>query len=434
MQGNADWIGRRVHYAWFVVAVIFLVLLASSGLRAAYGVLIVPLEQAFGWTRAAISGPLSVGLLLFGLMGPFAAALMQRFGVRATVMTALAILAAGCALSNLMTEPWHLMMTWGVMVGAGTGSVAVVLGAVIANRWFVAHRGLVLGIFTGSIATGQLIFLPLLATIAERSGWHPVTWVAALAAAAVLPLVYFFLPEHPKDIGITPLGASKDDEGELAERAHARTNPIKVAFTSLGNAVGSRDFWLLSASFFVCGMSTNGLVGTHLIPMCFDAGVAQTMAAGILAVMGVFNVIGTTLSGWLSDRWDSRWLLFWYYALRGVSLLYLPFSDFGLYGLSLFAVFYGLDWLATGPPTMRLITDVFGRREAPILFGWIFAMHQVGAASAAWGAGTMRTLLLTYVEAFVIAGIGCFVAALLSLGVNRRRTGIAGRRPGLAAG
>jgi MFS family permease len=427
MQRIAKWLSTRFHYSWFVVAVVFLVLLASSGMRAAYGVLIIPLEQAFGWTRAEISAPLSVGLVLFGLMGPFSAALMQRFGVRTTVMTALAVLTLGASASLAMTQTWHLLLTWGVMIGMGTGSVAVVLGAVIANRWFVAHRGLVLGIFTGSIATGQLIFLPTLAAIAEHSGWQPVAMVAALSAAAVIPLVYFLLPEHPRDVGLAPYGAVRDDASPPA-----RGNPLTVAFAALGRGVRARDFWLLSASFFVCGMSTNGLVGTHLIPMCFDAGVAQTLAAGMLAMMGVFNVIGTTLSGWLSDRWDSRWLLFWYYALRGVSLLYLPFSDFGLYSLSVFAIFYGLDWIATGPPTMRLITDVFGSREAPILFGWIFAMHQVGAGFAAWGAGTMRTVLLTYTEAFVIAGFACFVAAALSLAVNRGRS--AGLRPGLATG
>jgi predicted MFS family arabinose efflux permease len=416
----AKLIGKRFHYAWFVVGVVFLVMLASSGLRAAYGVLIVPLEQAFGWTRAEISAPLSVGLLLFGLMGPFAAALMQRFGVRCTLITASVFLTLGCGASLGMTQTWHLLLTWGVTVGAATGSVAVVLGAVIANRWFVKHRGLVLGILTASIATGQLIFLPLLAAIAEQGGWQPVVLVATITAAAVIPLVYFFVPEHPRDIGLAPLGGRE----EVARPD--RGNPLATAFSALGRGVRSRTFWLLSASFFVCGVSTNGLVGTHLIPMCFDVGVAQTAAAGLLALMGVFNVIGAAASGWLSDRWDSRWLLFWYYSLRGVSLLFLPYSDFSAFQLSLFAAFYGLDWIATGPPTMKLISDAFGAAQAPIIFGWVFAVHQMGAAFAAWGAGVMRTVLLGYTEAFVIAGIACFAAAALSLAVNRSG-GITGR-------
>lgn len=426
MRRLAQRTNGRLHYAWVVAAVVFFVLLVSSGLRAATGVLIIPLEQAFGWTRDMVSGPLSVGLLLFGLVGPFAAALMQRFGVRRIVALALALMAAGAGLSLFMTEPWHLMATWGAMVGMASGMIAIVLGAVIVNRWFAEHRGLVLGLFMASIAAGQLIFLPVLAWIAQSGGWRPVAWVCALAGFAVVPLVWFLLPERPRDIGLLPYGATREESPAPASLG----NPVTVAFRSLASAVPTKDFWLLGGTFLVCGMTTNGLIGTHLIPMCFEAGVPQVMAAGLLAMMGVFNVAGTTLAGWLSDKWDNRWLLFACYALRGVSLIYLPYSDFTLFGLTVFSVIYGLDWLATGPPTLRLLADRFGRNEAPILFGWIFAMHQVGAALAAWGAGGMRMFFNGYLEAFVIAGVVCFAGALLCLAVGRSKG--SGLRPAFA--
>jgi MFS family permease len=417
MKALARRLSGRLHYAWIVVGVIFLVTLASSGVRAAYGVLIVPLEQAFGWTRADISAPLSVGLVLFGLTGPFAAALMQRFGVRVTLVTALTVQVLGCGASLAMTQTWQLLLTWGLMIGVGSGAIATVLGAMIAHRWFVRHRGLVLGIFTASIATGQLIFLPTLAAVAESGGWQSVAMVCTAVVLVMIPVVLLLLPERPGDVGLAPYGATKDEE-----IAQSQGNFLSIAFTALAQGARSRDFWLLSISFFICGVSTSGLVGTHLIAMCFDAGVATTTAAGLLALMGVFNVVGSMASGWLSDRWDSRWLLFWYYGFRGVSLLLLPYSSFGPYSLALFAMFYGLDWIATGPPTMKLIGDAFGAHQVAMLFGWIFAMHQLGAGFAAWGAGLMRTVLLSYTEAFIIAGIACFVAAGLSLLVNRGPT------------
>jgi MFS family permease len=431
MQFVAGRLGRHFHYAWVVVAVVFLASLAGAGTRAAPGVLIVPFEQAFGWTRAAISDPLSIGLFLFGLSGPFGAALMQRFGIRRTVLGAMMLIVVGVWLSLFMSEPWHLLMTWGLLVGMGTGAVAVVLGAMIANRWFVERRGLVLGIFTASIAAGQLIFLPLLAHLAELGGWQAVVWTVANAAALVIPLVLWLLPEWPRDIGVLPYGAKKGDEVEPA--LQETSNPFAIAFAALSRGMRSRDFWLLSGAFFVCGLSTNGLVGTHLISYCFDVGVTPVTSASLLAMMGVFNVIGTMAAGWASDRWDSRWLLFWFYGLRGVSLLFLPYSDFSFLHLTVFAAFYGLDWIATGPPTMRLITDSFGKQDAPILFGWIFVTHQIGAAFAASGAGWLRTSLDRYLEAFVIAGIACFVAALLVLWVGRARRDVAVRPAGATA-
>ncbi|MBI3709710.1 MAG: MFS transporter [Proteobacteria bacterium] len=414
MHGLARLVAPRFHYGWVVAAVIFLSLLSSAGVRSTPGVLIVPLEQAFGWTRATITASLALNLVLYGLMGPFAAAVMQRIGIRRTLLLALALISATVAASTQMTQPWHLTMTWGLFVGLGTGTVALVLGASVVNRWFVERRGLVMGILSASTATGQLVFLPGLAAIAESGGWRPVAWVVAAVAAAMIPLVFFLLPERPSVVGLRSYGATSDDATPPNS-----DNPIAVALRTLARGARSRDFWLLFGSFFVCGLSTNGLIGTHLIAACFDNGIPEVTAASLLAMMGVFDLIGTTLSGWLSDRWDNRWLLFWYYGLRGLSLMFLPYSDYSFYGLSLFAVFYGLDWIATVPPTVRLTADIFGRQTAPIMFGWILAGHQLGAAVAASGAGYLRTSLDSYLEAFLIACFFCVLTALFVLLIGR---------------
>jgi len=407
-----------VHYAWIVAAVIFVTLLTGVGIRATPSVLIVPLEEAFGWSRTTISFAISINIVLFGLMGPFAAALMQQIGIRRTVLLALALLAVSVAASTLMTQPWQLILSWGLAVGLGTGVTTLVLGATIVNRWFVKHQGLVMGIITASTATGQLVFLPLLAAVIASEGWRSAVWITAIAAAVMIPVVALLLPENPADIGLRPYGATAD-----VPPPPPRANPIVVAFAALGRASKSGGFWLLFASFFVCGASTNGLVGTHLISYCIDHGIPEVQGAGLLAAMGIFDLFGTTASGWLSDRYDSRWLLFWYYGLRGLALLYLPYSGFSLYGLSLFAVFYGLDWIATVPPTVRLTTQIFGKQDAPIIFGWIFAGHQLGAGATAFEAGALRALLGDYMAPVLISGSLCIVAALLVLRIGRGRAG-----------
>jgi predicted MFS family arabinose efflux permease len=318
--------------------------------------------------------------------------------------------------STLMTQAWQLMLLWGVMVGIGVGVVAMVLGATIVSRWFSTNRGLAMGILAASTASGQLVFLPLLAKLAGSIGWQAVTIVVSVAAAALIPLAALLLPERPASVGLRPYGAT----GAEPEPGPAG-NPVLVALRVLRRCSGSKDFWLLFGSFFVCGLSTNGLIGTHLIAACIDNGIAEVSAAGLLAMMGIFDIAGTTGSGWLSDRYDNRRLLCMYYGLRGLSLIYLPYSGYSLYGLSLFAVFYGLDWLATVPPTLRLTTDIFGKAEAPIVFGWILTGHQIGAAVAAFGAGYLRTSLETYLQAFVLAGIACVLTAVLVLWIGRTR-------------
>jgi sugar phosphate permease len=407
---------RKLHYAWIVAGVTFVTLLAAAGLRAAPGVLIVPLETEFGWSRATISFAIGLNIFLYGLIGPFAAAVMDRIGLRRTMLAALACIAAGVALTPLMTRPWQLIVLWGVVVGAGSGATALVLGATVVARWFAARRGLVIGLLTASTATGQLIFLPLLASLAEKYGWRTVSLTVAGAALALLPVVALLMRDRPRDVGLRPYGASDNFEPAPSGRG----NPAATALLALRDGLRSRDFWLLSGSFFICGASTNGLIGTHLIPACLDHGIPPVTSASLLAAMGVFDLAGTTLSGWLSDRWSNRGLLAWYYGLRGLSLIYLPFAfDVSFYGLSLFAVFYGLDWIATVPPTVRLAARLFGTERGPVMFGWIAAVHQLGAALSAFAAGALRMSLGTYLEAFLLSGLLCLIAALMVLFIGR---------------
>ena len=411
-------LGQR--YAVVVAAVVFLALLAAAGLRAAPGVLLTPLQRDMHWNAGTVSLAAAVGIFLYGLTGPFAAAVMQSFGVRRTVAGALVAMAASMALSTLVTAPWQLILTWGVLGGIASGCVAGALAATITNRWFVKRRGLVMGTLTASTSTGQLVFLPALAAISTQEGWRAAVWVVAGGALLVAPLILIFLPERPSSVGLIPFGA---DPAARAASEGGGGNPLKAAISVLGIAGRNPNFWFLFATFFVCGFTTNGLVGVHLISLCGDHGMAEVSAAGLLAMMGVLDLIGTTGSGWLTDRYDPRKLLFVYYGLRGLSLIYLPFSDFSLPSLTLFAVFYGLDWIATVPPTLRLTNESFGDRNAPIIFGWISAGHQLGAATAAFGAGTLRAMQGDYLEAFVIAGAVGVLAAVLSLLMKRDPTG-----------
>lgn len=410
----------RLHYGWIVLGVTFVTLLVTAATRATPGVLIVPYEHEFGWSTATISASVSINLLLYGLMGPFSAALVENLGVRRTMLLAVTLVASGVALTTLMTAPWQLILLWGFLVGGGTGMTAVALGATVVNRWFTHRRGLAMGMLTASNATGQLIFLPLLAKLVEDHGWRTAAFAVVGIGLLTLPLIALFMRNHPHDLGLNRLG----EPGVAEPPRKSGQNPAVLAVSTLLLAARSRNFWLLFGSFYICGLSTNGLIGTHLIPACIDHGIPEVKAAGLLAVIGGFDFLGTLASGWLSDRCDNRMLLFWYYGLRGLSLLYLPFSfDISFYGLSLFAVFYGLDWVATVPPTVRLTADAFGRERAGIVFGWVFCGHQLGAATAAFGAGVIRTDLGDYLAAFLIAGAFCLLASLMVLGVGRGRRG-----------
>jgi predicted MFS family arabinose efflux permease len=377
----------------------------------------VPLETEFGWSRATIAIAISINLILYGCIGPFAAAIMERFGVRRSVLTALTLIAFGVGSTVLMRESWQLILLWGFVVGCGTGFLATVLATTVAMRWFTDRRGLVIGLLSGGAATGQLLFLPALAAIAAGYGWRATALSVTAVALCIIPIIALFMRDRPSDLGLMPYG----ETGQPKAVPAARGNPVRIAFVVLGEAVHRRDFWLLSGTFFICGASTNGLIGTHLIPACMDNGITEIAAAGVLATIGVFNFIGTGISGWLSDRVDNRLLLSVYYALRGVSLLFLPFSFFSFYGLSLFAVFYGLDWFATVSPTVRMIGNAFGREKAAIVYGWVFAAHQLGGASAAFFGGLLREAYGGYMEAFMISGLLCFLAAIMVLFIGGGR-------------
>ncbi len=402
----------RINPAWRVAACAFLVLIVAAGVRSMPGVLIVPLEAEFGWSRATISAAVGVNIVLYGLVGPFAAALFERFGLRLTAAAALALIAAGVALTPLMRESWQLTLLWGVVVGAGSGVVALVLGTTVAARWFEQRRGLVVGLLSAATATGQLAFLPVLASLTEHHGWRWASVLVAIVAVAIIPVVLLFLRDRPADLGVPPYGGTR-----VIPYVAPAMNPAKRALLALRTGLGRRDFWLLAGSFFICGASTNGLIGTHLIPACVDHGIPEVRAASLLAAMGVMDLIGTTCSGWLSDRFDNRALLAWYYGLRGLSLLFLPFAldvgAMGWGGLAVFAMFYGLDWIATVPPTVRLAARCFGEQEAPVMFGWIAASHQLGAGAAAWLAGVTRVGTGSYMTAFMVSGGLCLAASIM---------------------
>jgi sugar phosphate permease len=410
----------RLHYGWIVAGITFVVIAVTAGVRAAPGILIVPLEGEFHWSRATISFAVSVNLLVYGAIGPFAAALMDRFGVRRTMSLALAVTAAAVALSPLMHAAWQLVLLWGIVVGLSCGMIGAYLAAYIAARWFLQHQGLVVGVLTGAYAAGQLLFLPSQASLVTHAGWRVMCLAMAAVVVVLVPLLIVLMRERPEDLGLAAYGDPRGPQPVAA----ARGNPVTVAFRALSDGARSRDFWLIAGGFFACGASTQGLIGTHLIPACVDHGMSEVLGAGLLAAVGVFSFIGGALSGWLSDRWDNRYLLFWYYGLRGLSLIYLPFAfDMSFFGLAVFAVFYGLDWIASVPPTVRLLRGVVGSERTGMMVAWITVIHQIGGAAAAYLAGLLRISYGNYVEAFVLSGLMCIVAAVMVLFI-----GVGGRR------
>ncbi|MFF9362816.1 MFS transporter [Streptomyces griseoluteus] len=407
---------RRVHRAWFVAAVTFVTIIGAAAFRSLPGLLIDPLHAEFGWSRATIGAAVSVNLALYGLTAPFAAALMDRFGIRRVVAVALTVIALGAGLTVWMTAPWQLMLCWGLFVGLGSGSMALAFAATVTGRWFTSRRGLVSGILTAASASGQLIFLPLLSWIVEHHRWRPAAVTVALAALAVVPFVWLLLRDHPADVGLKPYGAT-----EFVPKPPPVTGAARRALTVLVSAVRTGQFWLLAGSFAICGASTNGLIQTHFVPAAHDHGMPVPAAASLLAVIGVFDVLGTIASGWFTDRFDSRRLLAVYYALRGISLLFLPMLLGPAVHLPMvfFIVFYGLDWVATVPPTLALCRERFGEDSA-IVFGWVLASHQIGAAVIAWLGGFARDVFGSYDMVWYASGSLCAAAALMSLVIRRR--------------
>jgi MFS family permease len=405
----------KLYYGWVVVSITFLTLLVSAAISSVPSVLMLPLEQEFGWDRSAVSAAASIRILLYGLMGPFSAALMARYGIRRIMLFSMALLVVSMSLTPLITEVWQLILLWGVIVGIGTGAMANVLGLTVANRWFVKHKGLVIGMLTASAATGQLLFLPLLAAITNQIGWRYAIFAVVGVLFLLIPVVAAWMRNHPSDVGAAALGTT-----EVVQPVPFKGNLFLTPIRALGTASRSGTFWLLAGTFFMCGFSTNGLIGTHLIPACGDYLIPIVTAAGLLSLMGMFDLVGTTMSGWLTDRFDSRWLLFWYYGLRGLSLIFLPYAlDSGYTQLMIFSVFYGLDWIATVPPTAKITSDTFGKEQSGMVFGWILVAHQLGASTAAYGAGVMRDWLGSYTVPFILAGIVCLLASAMAVRIRR---------------
>jgi len=411
---------QKIHPGWIAVTVTFFTLMASAGYRSAPSVLIVPLEEAFGWSRSQISFAVSINVLLFGLVAPFAAALMERFTVRKVVMSALALVSLSATSTIFMTEPWHLWLLWGLGVGVGAGSMALVFAATIANRWFIARKGIVVGALTAATASGQLVFLPLLSHFAVTYGWKSVSLTVGGASALIIPFIFLFLKEKPELLGLAPYGAPEGWQPPPPNEMSAG----KIAIDTLSKSSKSKDFWILFGTFFVCGLSTNGLIGTHFIPAAHDHGMGETVAAGLLAMVGVFDVVGTIFSGWLTDRMDPRKLLFIYYGLRGLSLFLLPSILFSTLHPStlVFIIFYGLDWVATVPPTIMLCRAILGPQRATVVYGWVFVGHQIGASVAAIGAALLRVKLGNYALAFYISATMCLVASIAVLQIAKGKT------------
>jgi sugar phosphate permease len=409
---------HRLHYAWIIVALTFVATVMIAGVRATPTVLIVPFEQEFHWSRATISFAIGINLLLYGAVGPFAAAVIDRFGARRTISLALAVTAASVALTPAMTETWQLVALWGVVVGLSTGFVGAYLAAFIAARWFAAREGLVVGILTAGYAAGQLVFLPTMAALATNAGWRIATLVLVAAVVALLPVIAVLMRDRPEDLGLARWG----HRGPPRPAARPAGNPVAAAFSALASGARSRDFWLIAGGYFACGATTNGLLGTHLIPACIDHGLSEVAGASLLAATGVFALLGGTLSGWLSDRCDNRILLCCYYGFRGLALIYLPFAlDMSFYGLTLFSVVYGLDWIASAPPTVRLLTGVVGSERIGIMVAWITVIHQIGSAAAAYFAGVLRIAFGTYFEAFILSGMLLVTVAVMVLFISAGR-------------
>ncbi len=411
----------RIHRAWWVALVILAALVSAAGFRSSTGALLLPLENEFAWSRATTSGAAALNLVIYGITAPFAAALMERWGMRRVVAASLVLVAVGSGLTTLMTSAWQLWLLWGLAIGIGTGSMALVLGAIVANRWFdQSRRGLVTGVFSAAGSAGQLVFLPGIAALATGPGWRYAALVVTIASILLVPLVLLVVRDHPSDVGLVPLGSPAGTAVQVAPVRPA--GAARLALTVLRDCARTPTFWILFATFFVCGWSTNGLIGTHFIAAAHDHGMPEGTAAGLLALIGIFDMVGTIASGWLTDRVDPRLLLFGYYSLRGLSLLFVP----NLLGadiqpsLFLFIVFYGLDWVATVPPTIALCRIHFGLARSSIVFGWVFASHMVGAGIAASYAGWVRSSTGDYQSAWLTAGGLCLAAAVACLAIAPR--------------
>lgn len=412
---------KKIHYSWFILVITFFSIIAAGIVMSSSGVFIDPLEKEFGWDRSIIALAFAISLFLYGISGPFMAALLEVIGLKKMMVVSMTTLLTGIMLTLFMNQSWQLIIIWGVIIGLGASLFLTVVSPYVANHWFVKRRGLAVGILTASTATGQLILLPVLAAIIENYSWRPAIGLFMTIGFIMLIIIILFMKNTPKEVGILPYGLEK----EIPERNKGeKKNPIVLAFNGLLEAVKVKEFWLLAGSFFICGLSTSGLIGTHFVSYCISFGIPLVTAASFLSFMGIFNLVGTTLSGWLSDRFDNRWLLFWYYGLRGASLVLLPYAlnEGSMTMLVIFTVFYGLDWIATVPPTISISRQIFGTTKSGIIYGWIFASHQAGAAVAAYGGGLIYKLFNTYTWAFFLAGVFCLLASSFVILIKKQRS------------
>lgn len=417
---KSRWKMGKIHYSWVVLMVTFCAIIVAGIVRSSSGVFIDPFEVEFGWERPAISFAFAVCLFLYGFSGPFMAAFVELFGLKRMMLYSMLILSVGLALTFVMQTEWQLILIWGVMIGIGSGLFLSVLSTQVANRWFAKRRGLAVGILTAATATGQLVLLPVLAALVDGYSWRHATGFVFILSIIMLVVIALFMRSTPQEIGILPYGQAHEIDINLGVYESGR-NPFKMAIQALFEGLRVKEFWLLAGSFFICGLSTSGIVGTHFISYCIGFGIPVVMAASMLSFMGIFDLIGTTLSGWLSDRFDNRWLLFWYYCLRGLSLMFLPFAlAQGSYiWLMVFSIFYGLDWIATVPPTIGLTRREFGIQKSAMMYGWIVAAHQVGAGVAAYGGGVLYKVYGSYTWAFIMAGALCVLASLFVVVIKK---------------
>jgi MFS family permease len=412
---------NRIHYSWIILMITFFSIIVAGIVRSSSGVFIVPFENEFGWDRSVISLAFAISLFLYGISGPFMAALIEAFGLKKMMVAAMVTLLTGIVLTFFMQQSWHLILIWGIIIGLGSGLFLTVLSPYVANRWFEKRRGLAVGILTASTATGQLILLPVLAIVIENYSWRWAIGLILLLSIIMLVIILLFMKNSPREVGIFPYGLEEEPKETTVVQ---KKNPIVIAFQSLFEAVKVKEFWLLAGSFFICGLSTSGLIGTHFVSYCISYGIPVVTAASLLSFMGIFDLIGTTISGWLSDRLDNRWLLFWYYGLRGASLVLLTYAlkEGSIILLVIFSVFYGLDWIATVPPTISISRQVFGIEKSGIIYGWIFASHQAGAAVAAYGGGLIYKIFNSYTWAFFLAGIFCLLASLFVIIIKKQKS------------
>ncbi|WP_066299995.1 MFS transporter [Bacillus sp. FJAT-29937] len=412
---------KRIHYSWLILAITFFSIIVAGIVMSASGVFIDPFEKEFGWDRSVIALGFGISMFLFGISGPFMAALLNVIGLKKMMIVSMSTLLTGIMLTFIMNQSWQMIIIWGFIIGLGSSLFLTVLSPYVANLWFEKRRGLAIGILTAATATGQLILLPILAAIIEHYSWRPAIGLIMILGIIMLIIILIFMKNTPKDVGILPYG--REEEVQESNEGQ-KENPIVIAFKGLHEAVKVKEFWLLSSSFFICGLSTSGLIGTHFVSYCISFGVPLVTAASLLSFMGIFNLVGTTLSGWLSDRFDNRWLLFWYYCLRGASLVLLPYALIkgSTTMLIIFAIFYGLDWIATVPPTISISRQIFGTNKSAIIYGWIFAFHQAGAATAAYGGGLIYKFFNTYTWAFFLAGVFCLLGSLFVILIKKQQS------------